>query len=244
MSGHIEIFDDVEAMLDAAATAVVEVAAASIAARGRFTVALSGGSTPVGLHERLAGAWRGRIDWPRVHVFWGDERAVPPDHADSNYGMARRTLLDHVPVPAAQIHRMKGEIDPPTAASDYAATLLTALGDAGHGQPEPLDLALMGLGDDGHTASLFPGRSAGRETERPVVAEHVDAKHGWRITLTPPVLNAARHTIWLVEGAAKAPALAAVLEGPPAPDQFPAQRITGTDVRWMIDREAARRLSS
>lgn len=134
MTGHIEIFEDLGTLLDAAASAVVHTAEASIAVRGRFTIALSGGSTPVGLHERLAGAWRSRIDWSLVHVFWGDERGVAPGHPDSNYGMARRTLLDHVPIPAGQIYRMAGETEPAAAADDYATTLLAVLGDDGRGQ--------------------------------------------------------------------------------------------------------------
>lgn len=264
MATEVQVFDSADAMLDAAADAVVDAAAASIALRGRFTVALAGGSTPKGLYQRLAGAWRDRIDWTRVVVFWGDERCVPPTHPDSNYRMAREALLDHVPIPPSQVHRMAGEADPTAAALDYAATLEATLlpaqpsdgsssatnlpaaapGASGGGAPGAFDLVLLGLGDDGHTASLFPDKTAGRETLRSVVAEHVDAARGWRLTLTPPLINRARSTLWLVAGAAKAPALAAVLEGPPAPDEFPAQRITGHDVRWLVDRAAARQLTA
>lgn len=253
MPSRLEVFDTADAMLDATAEAVVEIAVRRIAERGRFTLALAGGSTPRGLYQRLSGPWRARVDWSRVHVFWGDERMVPPGHPDSNYRMAREALLDHVPIPAAQIHRMAGEADPAAAEQEYAAALAAHLEPAPHshaspGQPSHVtpafDLVLLGLGDDGHTASLFPGKSAGQETNRLVVAEHVDAARGWRLTLTPPLLNAARHTVWLVAGAAKAPALAAVLEGPSAPDQYPAQRITGRDVRWMVDRAAARLLAT
>ncbi len=120
---RVEVFDDPAALLDAAADAVTAIALASVAARGRVTLALAGGSTPRGLYQRLAGGWRERLDWTRVHVFWGDERCVPPTHADSNYRMAREALLDHVPIPTAQIHRMAGEADPEAAALDYAATL-------------------------------------------------------------------------------------------------------------------------
>jgi 6-phosphogluconolactonase len=240
---RVEVFDDAAALLDAAADAVAAVAAESIAARGRMTIALSGGSTPRGLYQRLAGAWRDRIDWTRVHVFWGDERCVPPTHADSNYRLARESLLDHVPVPATQIHRMPGDVEPVAAARQYAATLEATLGDATAGLRGVLDLVLLGLGADGHTASLFPGSAAVDETERTVVATPPAEGRGWRLTLTLPVLNAARSTLWLVTGDSKAPALAAVLENLPAPVPLPAQRVTGHDVRWLVDRAAARLLT-
>lgn len=239
---RVEVFDDAAAMLDAAADAVTAIATASIAARGRVTIALAGGSTPRGLYQRLAGGWRDRLDWTRVHIFWGDERCVPPTHADSNYRMAREALLDHVPIPAAQMHRMAGEAEPEAAALDYAGVLAATI-DGGSGErPVVFDLVLLGLGADGHTASLFPNRAAARETRRLVVAEHVDAARGWRVTLTPPVLNAARHVLVLVAGADKAEALAAVLEGPLNAELLPAQRLAGSDVRWMADAAAARLL--
>ncbi len=240
---RVDVFDEAGALLDAAADAVVAIAAGSIAARGRMTIALSGGATPRGLYQRLAGAWRDRIDWSCVHVFWGDERCVPATHADSNYRLAREALLDHVPVPATQIHRMPGEVEPVAAARQYAATLETALGDATSGQRVVLDLVLLGLGADGHTASLFPGGAAVDETQRAVVATPPAEGRGWRLTLTLPVLTAARSTLWLVAGESKAPALAAVLEHLPAPVPLPAQRVTGHDVRWMVDRAAARLLT-
>ncbi len=241
---RVEVFDDPAALLDGAADAVAAIARASVAARGRVTLALSGGSTPRGLYDRLAGGWRQRLDWTRVHVFWGDERCVPPTHADSNYRMAREALLDHVPIPTAQIHRVAGEADPEAAALDYAATLAATLDGASRDHPGAFDLVLLGLGADGHTASLFPHRAAGRETRRLVVADHVDAARGWRLTLTPPILNAARHTMVLVAGADKAEALAAVLEGPPNVDLLPAQRLTGSGVCWLVDRAAAARLAA
>lgn len=240
---RVNVYDDRSALLDAAADAVVDIAIESVAARGRVMFALSGGSTPRGLYERLAATWRERLDWTRVHVFWGDERCVPPTHADSNYRMAREALLDHVPIPPSQIHRMHGEDDPEAAALDYAAILAATLDDAPSGQPGVFDLVLLGLGPDGHTASLFPNGAPGRETRRLVMAASVGAARGWRLTLTPPVLNAARHRLVLVAGADKADALAAVLEGPPNADLLPAQRLTGSDVRWMVDRASAARLT-
>jgi 6-phosphogluconolactonase len=218
---------------DAAAQLVVDCAADAIAARGRCTWALSGGSTPHPLYELLAtDEWRDRIAWTRMHVFWGDERAVPPDHADSNYRLAREALLDHVPIPAAQIHRVHGEDDPEAAASAYEQTLRTLAGDG-------LDLVLLGLGRDGHTASLFPNRTAGREIARWVVADQ-DPGGRARITLTPPAINAARTVAVIVTGADKALALQAVREGPVAPDLLPAQRIGPPHGRlvWIVDHAA------
>jgi len=222
----------------AAAERFVVAAAAAIAARGRFTVALSGGSTPKALYERLASpACAPRIDWARVHVFWGDERCVPPDHPSSNFRMARQALLDHVPVPATQVHRLRGEDDPPAAAAAYERELRAAFPEGA----ARFDVALMGMGDNGHTASLFPGLSAVRETARWVVAERVDEVGMWRLTLTPPALNAAATAMFLVTGHDKAAMLARVLDGPRDIDRFPVQVIapaSGTVV-WLIDDAAA-----
>ena len=243
---HVQVFVDVDALLDGAADVVVRAAAASIEARGLFTLALSGGSTPQGLYRRLASAaWRDRIDWARVHLFWGDERCVPPTHDASNYRMARESLIDHVPVPPAHVHRMHGEDAPDSAAVDYETELRATLGARPHNDLGAFDLVLLGLGADGHTASLFPGMPSGRLVTRWVVAEHVDTVRGWRITLTPPVLNAARAVVFLVAGDDKAPALAAVLEGPVRPSALPAQRIAdgARHVRWLVDRRAAARLA-
>ncbi len=236
---RVDVFPDAGALLDAAADAVTAIAAESIRARGRVALALAGGSTPRGLYERLAGPWRDRIDWARVHVFWGDERCVPPTHADSNYCLAAEALLRHVPVPSTHIYRMAGEPEPAMGARQYAATLASVL-DARAGAPPVLDLVLLGLGADGHTASLFPGSEAVDDTLHTVVATPPAEGRGWRLTLTLPVLNAARSTLWLVAGETKAAALAAVLDGLPAPLPLPAQRVTGHDVRWLVDRAAAR----
>lgn len=233
--GEVEtwVCGDGDDVADAAAQFVVDCAADAIAARGRFTLALSGGSTPRPLYEWLAtDEGRDQIDWARVHLFWGDERGVPPDHADSNYRLARETLLDHVPIPAAQIHRIHGEDDPETAASAYEQTLRELSADG-------LDLVLLGLGRDGHTASLFPNRPAGRETSRWVVADQ-DPTGRARITLTPPAINAARTVAFIVTGADKALVLQAVREGPVAPDLLPAQRIGPPHGRlvWIVDHAA------
>jgi 6-phosphogluconolactonase len=242
----VQIFANADALLDAAAEFVTAQAVASIAARGRFVLALAGGSTPRGLYQRLARApWRDLVDWPRVHVVWGDERCVPPTDPASNYRAAREALLDHVPVPPAQVHRLRGEDVPDSAAFHYETELRATLDAGAPGAPGALDLVLLGLGTDGHTASLFPGMPSGRLITRWVVAEHVDTSRGWRLTLTPPIINAARSVLFLVAGDDKAPALAAVLEGPARPSALPAQRIAGGSghVTWMVDRPAARLLT-
>jgi 6-phosphogluconolactonase len=231
-----------EAVTAAAADALVAAAVEAIAARGRFLLVLSGGSTPKALYELLATpAYAARIDWTRTHVFWGDERCVPPDDRSSNYRMAREALLDRVPIPPASIHRMRGE-DPPQAAADaYQADLRQV---CGPGTPR-FDVVLLGMGDNGHTASLFPNLTAVRETSRWVVAEYVGEVKMWRITMTPPLLNAAARVLFLVVGADKAPMLKRVLEGPRDVDALPAQVVSPTDgvLLWLIDQAAAAALT-
>jgi 6-phosphogluconolactonase len=205
-----------------------------------FSVALSGGSTPRRLYETLAAApFREQVPWERVHVFWGDERAVPPDHPGSNYRMARETLLEHVPLPPRNVHRVRGELGPETAAQAYMAELRAFFGT----RWPAFDLILLGMGDDGHTASLFPGSAALRETAQPVlgVMAHYQDRPARRVTLTPPAINAARNVFFLVSGAGKAQTLRAVLYGPHQPDLLPAQvvRPVGGHVLWLVDEAAA-----
>jgi len=238
----IRVLPDAAALADAAARHVVESAQAAIQARGAFSIALSGGSTPRELHRRLASPpLLEQTDWSHVHVFFGDERCVPPDHADSNYRMAYETLLSRVPVPEAQIHRMKGELQPAEAASDYEQQLHAFFGN----EPPRLDLILLGMGDNGHTASLFPGLTAVHEQQRWVVAEYVGEVSMWRITLTPYVINLGREALFLVSGSGKAAMLRSVLEGPFAPDERPAQivRPSPGEVMWLVDAAAAADLS-
>jgi 6-phosphogluconolactonase len=239
----IRVLPDPQALAEAAARHVVERAQAAIRERGRFSIALSGGSTPRDLHLRLAGPpLRNQIDWARVHVFFGDERCVPPDDARSNFRMADETLLSKVPIPPAQIHRVRGELPPEEAAADYERQLREFFGD----EPPRLDLVLLGMGDNGHTASLFPGLTAVREQQRWVVAEYVAEVSMWRITLTPVVLNQARADVFLVAGQAKAQMLRQVLEGAFAPDALPAQVVRPGlgEVIWMVDAAAAADLSA
>ena len=201
---EVQILETIAAAQDAAAHVVAE--ALRPTARGaRRTLALSGGSTPRGMHEALA-ALPG-IDWSLVQVFWGDERTVPPDDPQSNYGMARETLLSQVEVPEENVHRMRGELEPGEAAAQYETELRGVFGDLPAGEFPSLDVNVLGIGPGGPTASLFPGTEALDERERWVVANWVPQQDTWRITLTYPVLNAARLTLFLVTGAEKADAL-------------------------------------
>ena len=238
----VRVFADPQVLAEAAARHVAQSAQAAIDARGRFSLTLSGGSTPRDLHLRLAGPpLADQIDWSRVHIFFGDEGCVPPDDERSNFRMAEDTLLSKVPIPTAHIHRMRGELPPEQAASDYARQLKELFDDA----PPRLDLVLLGMGDNGHTASLFPGLTAVHERRAQVVAEYVDEVGMWRITLTPVVLNLAREVVFLVAGAAKASMLHQVLEGPYAPDERPAQIVQPVpgELIWMVDAAAAAELS-
>jgi 6-phosphogluconolactonase len=217
-------------------------AAESIAATGRFFVALSGGSTPRALYRSLAEPpSRDAIDWPRVHLFWGDERFVPADHPDSNYRLAREAFISRVPIPTGNVHPFPADAaDPQTAAAQYDETLRRFFASPEREAPR-FDLILLGLGADGHTASLFPGSPALDEDGRLAVAAYVPKLDAWRLTLTPSVLRAARHIIFLVAGLDKASALREVLQGPYDPHRLPAQlaRPEDGDLTWLVDEAAA-----
>ncbi len=207
-------------------------------ASGRFAVALAGGSTPRALYALLAdprAPYREALPWARTHVFFGDERTVPPDHPESNYGTAREALLARVPIPPENVHRIRGEEDPVAAARSYEDDLR-----AFFGRPPRFDLVLLGLGADGHTASLFPGSPA-LEEPRLVAAPFVPALGARRITLTLPALDAASRVVFLVSGATKAPAVALILSGGPGSEALPAARVRPLDgtVLWLVDRAAA-----
>jgi 6-phosphogluconolactonase len=240
----IRILPDAGTLARAVADLVAARSADAIGARGRFTLALAGGETPRSAYTLLAaGTYTGSVDWTRVHLLWGDERCVPPDHPRSNYRMARLALLTRVPVPPQQVHRIRGEDEPHAAAAAYETLLRDLLGSSGaNGPPERgPDLVLLGIGPDGHTASLFPGLRAVRERVRWVVAERGGPGALWRVTLTPVVLNAAREVAFIVSGAGKAGALREVLEGPLAPDRLPAQAVRPASgrVTWLVDSAAA-----
>lgn len=227
-------FPDLEALSRHAAD---ELAALARDSPGPLHVALSGGSTPKRLFAQLAAMGRDAIPWERVHLWWGDERCVPADHADSNFGMAKRALLDPLRLEPARVHRIAAERDPIEAARDYERTLVGLLG-----TPPVLDLVWLGVGTDGHTASLFPGSSALVETARFVAANPIESPlvggAATRITLTFPALNAARRVRFLVAGAEKAEVLARVAAGA----DLPCARVRGADVRWLVDDAAAARL--
>jgi 6-phosphogluconolactonase len=241
---EIRILTDGEEVCRAAAAAWVRLADEAVRTRGRFAVALSGGSTPQALYRLLAAEtddYRARMPWGQAHVFWGDERHVPPDHPDSNYRTAAEAMLSRVPVPPGNVHRIPAETpNAAEAAETYARTLREFFGVAAGRFPR-FDLILLGMGTDGHTASLFPGTDVLREQERLVAAPWVEKLASHRITLTPPVLNNAASVVFLVSGKEKAEALRAVLEGPHQPDRLPAQLVRPADGRllWLVDRAAA-----
>ncbi len=214
--------------------------------RGRFLLVLAGGSTPKPLYHRMAQSpYREDVPWSQTHVFWGDERMTLPEDPQSNYGQARESLLSQVPIPPEQVHPIPGELEPEEAALAYGETLARWAG-AGRSWPR-FDLVLLGLGSDGHTASLFPGKAVGEEKVVPARAVHAEYgdRPADRVTLTPPVFNSARHIFFLVAGEEKAEALAGVLDGEYDPGRWPAQRIQPQDgrVSWLVDRAAATQLA-
>src|SRR3989454_8228404 len=248
-AAEIRILNGLPELFQAAASEFITLAVEAIRSKGKFCVALSGGSTPRGLYTLLANQPQHSIPWEKIYFFWGDERHVPPDHPDSNYRMAWETLLSRVPVAATQVHRIPAEMpDADAAARAYEVELRDVFGARGllaEGRPR-FDLVLLGMGADGHTASLFPGTAVVHETGRWVAAPWVPKLDAHRITLTPPVLDAAAAVMFLVAGHDKAETLRAVLEGPILPDRFPSQVVapTGGDLVWLVDQAAAARLSA
>jgi 6-phosphogluconolactonase len=240
---ELTIFPDRDAFIAGAAEFMVARAVEALATRGRWTVALAGGGTPRPIYARLAEAgYAQRIDWQHVHVFFGDERCVPPDDSRSNYRMAREALLDHVPLPPGNIHRMRGEDDPALAALGYELEIQRLVRTP---TPPSFDLICLGMGDNGHTASLFPGTASLREQARWVVPQYVEVMQTWRVTMTLPLINAARHLAFFVEGPGKAEMLRRVLHGPYDPDVLPAQLIQPVDgqLHWLVDAAAASQLA-
>ncbi len=221
----------------------VEAANAAIADHGRFTVALSGGTTPKPAYARLASEFRDRLPWANVDCFWSDERCVPPDHPESNFRMANEALLSRVDIPVAHIHRMEGEDpNPPHAGEEYDREL-RAYFQIRNETPPQFDLMMLGMGGDGHTASLFPGTAALQETRAFAAANYVEKFRGYRLTLTLPVLNAARRVLFLVSGSDKAAALAKVFganDGDPLPASLVQPKHGST--LWLVDTDAAVRL--
>jgi 6-phosphogluconolactonase len=238
----VQVFDDAEGVARAAAETFARLSREASAERGAFSVALSGGSTPRRVYELLASdQYRGLVEWPKAHVFFGDERTVPPDHAESNYRMASEALLSRVPVPAENVHRIEGLGDAAANASDYESVMRGFFGDA---EWPRLDLVFLGMGDDGHTASLFPNTAALVEQRAWVAANWVEKLGAWRVTLTAPAINAARNVLFLVTGSSKAERLSEVLDGARDPSRLPSQMIRPRDgeLRWYVDRAAAAKL--
>lgn len=248
----VSTFEDPSALMHAAAEKVIAVATEALAARRRFTWALSGGSTPRRLFSLLSAVpYAGRIDWDRVHFFWGDERCVPPDHPESNYRLANETLLSAIHPPSGNVHRMPGEVEPAAGAARYEALLRRAFfdtfGAVTEGGLPRFDLVLLGMGTDGHTASLFPGTPAAAEVHRWVVPTRVEQAVPHRLTLTFPVINAAAHVMFVVSGADKADRVREVLAQQRAVDiepSLPAARIrpVSGELAWLLDAKAAGRL--
>jgi 6-phosphogluconolactonase len=229
------------ALAEALAARFVAAAQRAVAERGRFAVALSGGTTPAAAFEVLAQRHAGDVEWSAVHVFWGDERPVPPDHPDSNYRMASEHLLRQVPIPEGQIHRMRGEAaDLDAAAAEYGADLAQAFGIAPGGPPPVFDLVLLGMGPEGHTASLFPDAPA-LGAQGWVEAPFVPQLGMRRITLTPRVINAARRVIFAVGGQNKAAALKAVLATHADPERYPARVVAPVHgaLEWLVEHDLA-----
>jgi len=242
MDFEIRIFKDMEKLSKEAADLFIEQAERAIEERGRFLVALNGGSTPNRLFQLLATDYRNKVDWDKTHIFWGDERCVPPDDSGSSYGQAWNAFLSHVTIPRSNIHRIIGELEPAKASKEYGITL------KGFASP-PLDfprfdLVYLGMGEDGHTASLFPGSPVDvTEPTLPVTAHYQDRPAN-RVTLTQLVFNHARVVAFMVTGDKKAITLAEVLSDRYNPAQYPAQRIDPKDGKliWLVDEDAASKL--
>lgn len=240
---QVIVCEDAAALAQWAAQRFVQSAARAIERSGRFTIALAGGSTPRKLYELLATPqWSAAVDWSKVHLFWGDERHVPPDDAESNYRMAHEALIDHVPLPTANVHRIKAEEENAEHAAQEYEQQLREFFNPDVGAWPRFDLVLLGLGPDGHTASLFPGTDVLNETTRWVAAPWVPKFAAFRITLTLPLLNNAAEILFLVSGREKAAKLREVLQDAPV---LPAQFIQPSNgaLLWVTDRLAASELS-
>jgi 6-phosphogluconolactonase len=232
-------------LFQAAAEEVIRAATSAITERGRFTIALSGGSTPKNLYTLIAANASASLPWDRMFFFWGDERHVPPDDPDSNYRMAKETLLSKVAIPSANIFRIPAENPDAAAAADAYEQTLRKFFAIAPGEFPRFDLILLGIGPDGHTASLFPETAALEEKSRLVVANWVEKLQTNRITFTLPVLNAARCVAFLVSGTDKAAVLHEVLEGNGPAEKYPSKLVepSAGKLIWFVDRAAASQLS-
>jgi 6-phosphogluconolactonase len=233
-------------LFQAAADAVLEMADEAISKRSRFTIALSGGSTPKSLYALIAANAATSVPWEKVFFFWGDERHVGPKDPESNYRMAEENLLSRISVPAANVSRVPAENPDATAAADAYEQILRKFFETAPGDFPRFDVILLGLGPDGHTASLFPEAAALQEKSRLFVANWVEKLHTYRLTLTLPVLNQARLVAFLVSGTEKAAALHEVLEGKAPVEKYPSKLVRPVDGKliWFVDRAAASELSA
>ena len=241
----IDVYDDAGQLAQGVANRVLTIVAEAIDERGSCSIALAGGSTPKRLYELLAtDEFREGIDWSRVHLFLGDERYVPLEHPDSNFQMAKEALIDQVSIPDSNVNPVPTELEATAAAAQYEDVIRTMI-PAGDDRIPVIDLVLLGIGDDGHTASLFPGTDALRVKDRLVVANDVPQQSATRITFTIPLIQAARETILLATGAGKADAVAKAIEGAPNIEQTPSQilRDARGTVTFALDHDAAGKLS-
>jgi 6-phosphogluconolactonase len=243
--GQVRIAADLKSLFDQAAELIVGTAREAITRNGRFSLVLTGGSTPKGLYELLSSReWRDRIDWNKTHLFWGDERFVPATDSQSNYGMAKRALLDHLKLPAANIHRIVTENTTPEACANAYARDIENHFEVSPGLFPSFDLILNGLGSNRHTLSLFPGRPTVHEDTRLVVSDCIPEVSMDRVTMTAPLVNAGQIVVFLVSGKDKAEALQDVLYGAIDIDRKPAQAIkpNSGNLIWLVDKAAASRL--
>jgi len=243
---EVRILPDTATMSRAAADEFQRCARTAIEKQNRFTVALSGGSTPKAIFQLLAAdeaSGLNALSWDKVQIFFGDERAVPPDHPDSNYRMAREALLSKVPIPPGNVHRVKSELEAAHAAAEYESELRSTF-DLCAGETPRFDLIMLGMGPDGHTASLFPGTAALSERSALVAANWVEKLKNHRITFTFPLLNAAAEVMFVAGGADKTGMLRNVLLGDPSGQTYPSQdvRPAGGKLLWLVDEAAARLL--
>jgi 6-phosphogluconolactonase len=231
---EIKVVPDLAELTNEAARRIVAMADVLLADNQHFfSIALSGGTTPKSLYELLASEpYRSQLNWSKVEIYFGDERCVPPDHAESNYRMAYEAMLSKLPIPECNIHRMRGELPPEQAAIEYGQMLKEKFKDGG------VDLNLLGMGEDGHTASLFPGTEALKETQHRCVANFVPKLDKWRVTMTYPFINRSKEVMVLAAGAGKAKVLQEVLEGPK--EKYPIQGISPQGkMTWILDAAAA-----
>lgn len=235
---NISVFQTAAALAQAAADLMVKISKQAIESRGKFVISLSGGTTPEHLYTLLAKPpYRDQISWNKTFIFWGDERCVPSDNKLNNANMAKTLLLDHINIPSININPVPVDLEPGKAAKKYASIIKEFFGK----EPPRFDLIFLGLGENGHTASLFPGSDVVFENTLLVREVFVKEQHMFRITMTPPLINKARNIVFLVEGEKKAEILKTVLIGPQQPDKFPAQAINAEDgnLYWLVDEKAA-----